>query len=125
MVAQSDLYVHTALNDNCPYALLEAFAVHVPVLALPVGGIPELLPHGHGLLNERDPAPLAKLVLTYRDPVKRNQLTAAQTRYAEKRLSHEAGLQRLLTFYGQILGESDQPAEPTNVPGQPTLPNYK
>lgn len=104
LVAQSDLYVHTALNDNCPYALLEAFAVNVPVLALPVGGIPELMPHGAGLLTERDPAYLAKLVLTYRDAVKRQQLIAVQSRYATTYLSHEAGLQKLLAFYEQVIG---------------------
>ncbi|WP_375447775.1 glycosyltransferase family 4 protein [uncultured Fibrella sp.] len=102
LVAQSDIYVHTALNDNCPYALLEAFAVNVPVLALPVGGIPELMPHGAGLVSERDPAQLARLILSYRDDVKRNQLIKVQSRHAETYLSHEAGMRKLLAFYDDI-----------------------
>ncbi|MEZ0486590.1 glycosyltransferase family 4 protein [Fibrella aquatica] len=131
LVAQSDIYVHTALNDNCPYALLEAFAVNVPVLALPVGGIPELLPHGEGLLTSRDPAYLADLILSYRDAKKSEQLTSVQTEYAEKNLSHEAGLQKLLAFYEQATGKRDQPNQPDinthrvvdvpNSAGVPTL----
>ena len=108
LVAQSDLYVHTALNDNCPYALLEAFAVNVPVLALPVGGIPELMPHGAGLLNDRDSVTLAKLILTYRDTGKRQELTDIQTRHASTYLSHEAGLRNLLAFYQQVTGTNEQ-----------------
>ncbi len=119
LVAQSDLYVHTALNDNCPYALLEAFAVNVPVLALPVGGIPELMPHGAGLLTERDPAYLAKLLLTYRDPIKRQQLIAVQDRYATTYLSHEVGLQRLLTFYEQVTSKQ-QPYVAHTMNGEKT-----
>lgn len=115
LVAQSDLYVHTALNDNCPYALLEAFAVNVPVLALPVGGIPELLPHGAGLLTERDPAYLAKLVLTYRDEVKRRQLINVQTRHAETYLGHETGLRKLLAFYEEVIAKKEQTE--TQTPG--------
>lgn len=111
LVAQSDLYVHTALNDNCPYALLEAFAVNVPVLALSVGGIPELMPHGAGLLTGQDPVSLATQLLTYLDPDKRKQLGTVQRQHAEKHLSHEAGLQKLLTFYEQVSGfQHEQPA---------------
>ncbi|RYF62732.1 MAG: hypothetical protein EOO39_29775 [Cytophagaceae bacterium] len=73
-----------------------------PVLALPVGGIPELMPHGAGLLTERDPVYLAKLILTYRDPAKRHPLLDVQTRHAERYLSHEAGFQKLLAFYKEI-----------------------
>jgi len=121
LVAQSDLYVHTALNDNCPYALLEAFAVNVPVLALPVGGIPELMPHGAGLLTERDPVLLANLLLTYRDQAKRAQLAAVQGQHADTYLSHEAGLQKLQAFYEEATGLQQRPLspEPTSRPAEP------
>ncbi|MEZ0542957.1 glycosyltransferase family 4 protein [Fibrella arboris] len=114
-VAQSDIYVHTALNDNCPYALLEAFAVNVPVLALPVGGIPELMPHGSGLLHERDPAYLARLILTYRDEVKRQHLINVQRRYADTYLSHEASLRKLTAFYEEVTSKNNpQPLSTTH-----------
>jgi len=37
------LYLHTALNDNCPLAILEAIACGLPTFALATGGTPELL----------------------------------------------------------------------------------
>jgi glycosyltransferase involved in cell wall biosynthesis len=37
------VYVHSSLMDNCPFALIEAFRAGLPVIAGPVGGIPELL----------------------------------------------------------------------------------
>lgn len=40
------LYVHSALMENCPYALLEAFRAGVPVLTSAVGGIPEVVGDG-------------------------------------------------------------------------------
>lgn len=40
------LYVHSALMENCPYALLEAFRAGLPVLTSAVGGIPEVVGRG-------------------------------------------------------------------------------
>ncbi|MEJ7829063.1 MAG: glycosyltransferase family 4 protein, partial [Segetibacter sp.] len=40
---KSDLYIHTALNDNCPYSVIEAISNKLPVIAFNVGGIPEIV----------------------------------------------------------------------------------
>lgn len=40
---KSNLYIHTSINDNCPYAILEAISKEVPVIAFRVGGIPEIV----------------------------------------------------------------------------------
>lgn len=40
---KSDLYIHTALNDNCPYSVIEAISNELPVVAFCVGGIPEIV----------------------------------------------------------------------------------
>lgn len=39
----SNLYIHTSINDNCPYSLIEAISQKVPSIAFRVGGIPEIL----------------------------------------------------------------------------------
>ncbi len=39
-------YAHSALMENCPFVLVEAAAAGLPVLASPVGGIPEILGDG-------------------------------------------------------------------------------
>jgi glycosyltransferase involved in cell wall biosynthesis len=115
LVAQSDLYVHTALNDNCPFALLEAFAVQTPVLALAVGGVPEMLPPGLGLLPGVDVGSLTEEVIRCFDPVRRAELTEAQTRFAQQQFNHEANLRKLLTFYQQVIETS--PSTITLRPG--------
>ncbi|MCK8490960.1 glycosyltransferase family 4 protein [Spirosoma sp. RP8] len=101
LVAQTDLYVHTALNDNCPYSIIEAFAVKTPVLALPVGGIPEMLPDHFGLLQGTDVKALADEIATYFSPEKRTQLVNAQSAYAGNNFDHYKTLAKLISFYNQ------------------------
>ena len=40
------LFVHAALMENMPIALIEALAVGLPILAPAIGGIPEIFQHG-------------------------------------------------------------------------------
>lgn len=101
LVEQTDLYVHTALNDNCPYSIIEAFAVKTPVLALPVGGIPEMLPERFGLLHGTTVESITDEVAAYFNPEKRTQLKQAQARYADQHFNHRRSLTELLSFYQQ------------------------
>jgi len=105
LVAQSDLYIHTSLNDNCPYSIVEAFAVGTPVLALPVGGIPEMLPKGFGALNGKTAGELANEVAPYFDPKQRQKLASAQAANAATSFNHEVNLQKLISFYRQSVVE--------------------
>lgn len=102
-VEQSDLYIHTALNDNCPYSIIEAFAVQTPVLALPVGGIPEMMPDGFGLLHGKDVQAIADEVAIYFDAGKRSQLQQAQARYASQHFNHSKSVSDLISFYYQTV----------------------
>ncbi|MBO0932081.1 glycosyltransferase family 4 protein [Fibrella aquatilis] len=105
LVAQTDLYVHTALNDNCPYSIIEAMAVHTPVLALPVGGIPEMVPGREGLLQHTDAQGVTNEILPYFDPAKRQTLAIRQADFAAVHFDHETALTRLIAFYEQALNE--------------------
>lgn len=105
LVAQSDLYIHTSLNDNCPYSIVEAFAVGTPVLALPVGGVPEMLPKGFGTLNGKTAGELADEVAPYFDPKQRQKLANAQAANAATSFNHEVNLQKLISFYRQSVVE--------------------
>ena len=106
LVAQSDLYVHTALNDNCPFAVIEAFAVQTPVLALPVGGVPEMLPAEMGLLPDTDVDTLTNELVRSMDLKRRAQLTKAQTSFANRRFNHRTNLEELLDFYRKTIRQS-------------------
>ncbi|SOD95206.1 glycosyltransferase family 4 protein [Spirosoma fluviale] len=103
LVAQSDLYVHTALNDNCPFAILEAFAVGTPVLALAVGGIPEMVPVGSGLLPDADVSRLTDEVIRCFQPSYRAGLAVTQSTFAHQRFDHQTNLEKLLLFYRQAV----------------------
>jgi glycosyltransferase involved in cell wall biosynthesis len=112
LVAQTDLYVHTALNDNCPYSIVEAMAVGTPVLALPVGGVPELLPPGVGLLHGTDVPSLTDELLAYFDPKKRAQLQRTQADFAAHHINHRQALATLMGYYAEVVkGEKDTLAE--------------
>ncbi|MBD2752288.1 glycosyltransferase family 4 protein [Spirosoma validum] len=101
LVAQSNLYMHTALNDNCPYSIIEAFAVNTPVLALPVGGIPEMLPDRCGLLSGNSVEAITDQVAMYFDVAHRQQLRQAQADYADQHFNHRKSLIELVSFYHQ------------------------
>jgi glycosyltransferase involved in cell wall biosynthesis len=119
LVAQTDLYVHTALNENCPYSIVEAFAVKTPVLALPVGGIPEMLPEQFGLLRGTDLNRLTDEVASCFHPQKRLQLTKAQAIFAEQKFNHQTSLNQLLAFYQEISSQAQPLTATANVAEQP------
>lgn len=86
LLAGHRAYVHAAVMENLPIALIEALAASLPVLAAPVGGIPELLSDGvegrYWPLD--DPATGAeRLVELLENPVQRERYAqAAARRYA-------------------------------------------
>ena len=50
-----NLYVHISLGEGLPLAILEAMSVGKPIIATPVGGIPEVIEHKKsGILVEPD-----------------------------------------------------------------------
>lgn len=51
LLAASDVFVCSSRSEGMPVSILEAMAVGLPVVASAVGGVPELVDHGHtGLL---------------------------------------------------------------------------
>jgi glycosyltransferase involved in cell wall biosynthesis len=103
LVAQTDLYIHTALNDNCPYSIIEAFAVKTPVLALPVGGVPELLPDERSKLRSTDAVQVAEQIIAHLDAVVRKELAESQTVFASQNFNHELALDKLIDFYRKAI----------------------
>lgn len=106
LIAQSDLYVHTSLNDNCPYTIVEALAVGTPVLALPVGGIPEMLPAGFGALSGTTVDELTHELACFFDHERREQLRQKQAEFARQHFDHATNLKNLVSFYLQAKGET-------------------
>lgn len=59
LYAAADAYVLTSRQDNLPNTIMEAMASGTPVLATPVGGIPEMIAHMHNGYLMRDLSPEA------------------------------------------------------------------
>jgi len=63
LYALFDCLVQPALWEGCPYVILEAMAMGVPVIANSVGGVPEIIKEGTGILIPPEkPEKLAKAI---------------------------------------------------------------
>ena len=78
LVAASDLFVLASAHEGLPVAVMEAFALGVPVVATAVGGVAEAVTDGvSGLLvPPGDPTALADAILRAAEPALRARLAA-------------------------------------------------
>lgn len=98
------LYVHTALDESFGIVLVEAMAAGLPVLAAPVGGVPEVVRPGvDGLFWPLDDARAAAhlLVALLDDPARRREMSEAAVRRAAEFTPDRLG-PRLLAFLDDV-----------------------
>lgn len=100
---ESQLFVMTSLYDSNPCALMEALASGVPVVATPVGGIPEMVSNGLGILTRtRRPEDIAAAIETALDPaMKWDRERIAQT--ARRRYGADAVGASFASIYEEVL----------------------
>jgi glycosyltransferase involved in cell wall biosynthesis len=107
LLAASDAMVLASYAEGLPYALLEAMAAGIPVIATPVGAIPDVMADGiHGLLvPPRDGVAIAEALaslaadrerLSWMSRACRRRIRAA---YSVERLAGE-----LASHYGRLAG---------------------
>jgi len=106
LLAAADLVVHPALFDALPTTLIHAFAAGVPAVASDVGGIPEIVTSGTGVLVA--PGDAAALASAIRDlagdaDVRRWMGKAARERYEEE-FSGTRWAGRLIDLYRAVSG---------------------
>jgi len=102
LLAASDLLVLPSRSEASPNALIEAMAAGLPVVATPVGGIPELItPHVNGeLVPPDDPHALADCLLDLMErPVYARALGAAARAHVEQRYSFDRMVSSFETLY--------------------------
>jgi len=101
----ADLMVLPSLDEGLPIAILEAMACGRPVVATPVGGVPEAVVDGQtGLLvPPGDPAHLAQAVLRLlHDPILARRLGDEGRRRAETVLSIDHVTSRVESLYEEL-----------------------
>lgn len=69
-----DVFVSTSLVEGTPNALLEAMAMALPVIATPVGGVPELIDRSNLVSPHANRVLAKKLLKLWQEPIRRKQL---------------------------------------------------
>jgi glycosyltransferase involved in cell wall biosynthesis len=104
---EADLLIHTAINDNCPYAVIEAISNQVPALGFNVGGMPEILDH-QWLFEKDDYKALASFTLKYCHRLP--EIASSQYDRIKNSFSIEQQFSRLRSVYRHIAVETSENA---------------
>src|SRR5579884_397699 len=106
LLAASDFFLLPSLTEGLPLSVLEAMSQRLPVVATPVGGIPEVVHSGqHGLLVPvRDPQALAAAITEMvADPEHCRALGEAAYQRVRETFSIEAMTRQYETLYYSLL----------------------
>lgn len=104
-----DVLLFPSLMEAMPMALLEAMAMRVPVVATNVGGIPEVLGEGTGILvPPKDSDAIAgALRRLLKDPQARQRLGAAGRQRVEKNFTLELMVDGTLEVYRRLVSPGE------------------
>jgi len=101
LLAAGDVFVNSSEFEGVSLTILEGMAARLPVVATRVGGTPEIVGAGAGVLvPARDPAALATALLGLaRDAGMRHRLGAEARRAVEERFSLDRMIRQYLAVY--------------------------
>ncbi|HEQ72241.1 MAG TPA: glycosyltransferase [Spirochaetia bacterium] len=105
------LYCLPSWDEGLPASLLEALALGMPVVATPVGGIPDIIdPARNGVLvPPRDPAALARaLAGLCADPARLAEMARANHEFAAARFPASRAATRLADIYRATLTRTER-----------------
>jgi glycosyltransferase involved in cell wall biosynthesis len=108
LLEEMDLMVLPSHTEGLPNAVLEAFAMEVPVLATRVGGTPEVVLDGHTgrLVEAHSPADLAAAIVDFvHRPESWSELAASGRRMVECQFDFKARTRRIEALYMELLEE--------------------
>jgi glycosyltransferase involved in cell wall biosynthesis len=105
-LAAADCLVLCSLNEGLPTILAEAMLCGTPVIATPVGGVPEIVQHGNtGLLvpvgDSNALAQAMQKILT--DPHLAALLSNQAREFARKALTWEANAKKVIAVYEEAM----------------------
>jgi glycosyltransferase involved in cell wall biosynthesis len=106
LLQRAACFVLPSYREGLPLALLEAMVSGVPIVATPVGGIPDVVQHDrHALLvpPRNADALAAALVQVFDDPRLAARLSGAAQRHALANYTPDALARRVGELYGEVL----------------------
>ena len=109
LLAGADVMILPSYSEGLPYALLEAMAAGIPVIATPVGAIPDVVTDGiHGLLvPPRDGKSIAEsLAIMAGDRERLAWMSRACRRRIRAAFSIDRLAQELALHYAQLCGQA-------------------
>ncbi|MED5016032.1 glycosyltransferase family 4 protein [Paenibacillus chibensis] len=104
LLLQSDIFVHSCIQDNQPFAVMEAQLAGLPACVSNAGGLPEMVEHGvTGLISPvRDSLTLAQhLNLLLANDEFRHALGRNAAQWAQEHWSMDLMISRLLGAYSK------------------------
>lgn len=113
----ADVFVFSSKSETQGLVLLEAMAQAVPVVAIAELGTKSILIEGEGaLIAPEDATVFADRVFSLiSDDSKRQQLSVAAKKYAEKRWTSRAQAERMAQFYEQLLSQNGETQTSTKL----------
>lgn len=106
LLGQSDLFVHSCIQDNQPFSVMEAQLAGVPVLVSSAGGLPEMVEHGvTGLISPAgDPGTLYyQLDLLLANDAYRISIGQQAQKWAQQQWSLDLMMERLMNVYQGVI----------------------
>ncbi len=105
------LLIVPSRGDSLPYVVIEAAAAGVPMLAVRVGGIPEIFgPQAARLVRPEDPPALAQAIAAALDDPGHLQAQAATLReHVRAHFSQDAMVEGVLAAYAEVLAARGAP----------------
>lgn len=110
LLQQADIFVHSCMQDNQPFSVMEAQLAGLPVLLSSAAGLPEMAEHGRtGLISPvGDSSALCQQIrLLLENEPYRKELGANAKAWAAKHWSMELMIERLLEVYASVITKPD------------------
>ena len=114
LMRAADLFVLPSLAENLPVVLIEAMASGLPAVATRVGGVPEMLETGDGVLV--DPGDASALAAAIRTAAEREFDPGAMAARARERYSYAAVCERWTEIYAELTSSRGSSSSATRRP---------